>query len=328
MYYVKRFYQVIKNYAIGRLAGQPTTAAFWYLPEKARVTDSLSLKRYFDRGELGPLYLMDYSSKLKYKYTNQSGIIVLPYDPPVGDQVCPEAAFQYALALYDRYIETKDSESLDKFLYYAEYFVQRQTPDGDWFYQFDWYGSKAPWSSALAQSRGASVMLRAGLHTGERRYFRAAVLALSKFDKPVEEGGYLSYFRPEKTPYFEEYPKEPSAALNGFMAALFGPWEVMVWLRNSHAESLWRLGIESLQRMLGYYTLSWWTVYDFDPQSPVLNVHSPRYHSLVIEYLKILNAISPNKVFSHYLKTWVKQNRASNKAAAIAYKLYRKVVYR
>jgi hypothetical protein len=56
-----------------------------------------------------PFYPISYIAKLKYDHVNNNNIIVLPYDAPIGDQINPEAAFQYALGLHDSFLITKQA---------------------------------------------------------------------------------------------------------------------------------------------------------------------------------------------------------------------------
>lgn len=318
---------LLDNYFFARVLGRPSTAAFWYLPEIANVTDQKSLQAY--KTAKMPFYLMNYQAKLKYSLKNDNGIIVLPYPQPIGNQVNPEAAFQYALALHDQYLKTGESSWLKQFWHYVDYFLKRQTNRGDWSYEFDWFESKAPWSSALAQARGASVMLRAWLHTQDQIYLKAAVLAFSRFDEPHEQGGYSCFFKPAGCYYFEEYPQAPTAVINGFMAALFGIWELYFWTKQPRFANLWQNGIFSLAEMLPHYTVQGWTLYDQDIRNGKVNLNSPRYHELMINYILILSLLSDDMpAFEQYYKLWSKTNRMVPKMKALVSKSLRKIKYR
>ena len=222
---------------MARWQKRPSTASFWYLPEPPNITSKEALIRY-QESLSSPLYLVDYRQKLPYSLTNADGIIVLPYQLPVGAQVNPEAAFQYALGLHDQFCIAKEKVYLNHFKLYAEYFLRTQTDDGLWSYNFDWYGSKAPWHSALAQARGASVMLRAWMLNHDARYLAAAKHALSKFSVPTAQGGFLHIFSAENCAYFEEYPHTPTGVINGFMSCLMNIWELNYWLKEKWLNDL------------------------------------------------------------------------------------------
>lgn len=328
MSFVGRIWRLVEAHAISRITGRVSTASFWYLPEPPAVFDEDTLARYLRSEGGSPHYLMDYRAKLAYGETNGEGIVELCYPHPICRRVNPEAAFQYALALHDAYFRGNDARFRDRFLHYARWFCERQDPAGGWPYDFDWFESKAPWHSALAQSRGASVMLRAWRLTGERHFLERADAAVALFDRPVDSGGFLAQFCPANVPYFEEYPAHPTAVLNGFIASLFGLWELSHWGRSKRARSLWALAFPSLEHMLPHYTLEWWTLYDLDPRSPVSNVNSPRYHILCTDYLKVLAVLTGNQAIRKHLALWLSQDTRVNRARAALYKTVRKVVYR
>lgn len=328
MNYVKKIWNIFDNYALARWQNRPSAASFWYLPEPPTITSSETLEHY-KKDLPSPHYLLDYRAKLQYGLENAEGIIVLPYGGAIGEQLNPEAAFQYALGLHDQYHLSKEKKYLDKFWHYARYFKQQQTEAGLWAYQFDWYGSKAPWYSALAQGRGAAVMLRAWLLSGDEIYRHAACNALSHFTLPIQEGGFLHYFPRGEHPYFEEYPHTPTGVINGFMATLLNIWELAFWLQEKSVQDLWNVGIKSLEAMLPHYSNGWWSLYDLDEKTPVENVNSPRYHLLEIHYLRILSILSNSPILQSILQKREQQyQQFFYRQKALGLKLIRKVLYK
>ncbi len=328
MNYLKKFFYLLDNYMIARLQNRASTALFWYLPEPPNITSTDDLMCY-KKSTLTPLYLIDYRQKLKYSLENKDGIIVLPYHKPIGNQINPEAAFQYALGLHDQYCLTKQQVWLDKFFKYADYFINIQSKDGSWNYEFDWYTSKAPWHSALAQARGASVMLRAWLYTKNIIYLDAAKKALNKFSIPTHEDGFLHYFAEGQCFYFEEYPKTPTGVINGFMASLISIWELNYWINEKWLNDLWNQGMDSLKKMLPYYTTGWWSIYDLDDATPLVNVNSPRYHLLEMHYLKVLSILAVSPLIEEVYETRKKQyHKLLLKYTALGTKLLRKIIYK
>jgi hypothetical protein len=329
MKHVKKIFQLVDNYVIARWQNRPSTALFWYLPEPPNLKTTEDLARYQKSSVIAPLYLIDYRQKLHYSLENEDGIIVLPYDNPIGQQVNPEAAFQYALGLHDQFCVSNDTAFLDKFFKYASYFANRQTPDGLWSYNFDWFTSKAPWTSALSQSRGASVMLRAWLHSKDTAYLEIAKKALAKFLIPTSEDGFLHSFSEENCFYFEEYPKIQTGVINGFMASLLSIWELHYWIKEPWLANLWQMGITSLEKMLPYYSTGWWSLYDRDPQTPIKNVNSPRYHLLEMNYLQVLSLLSNSHLLINEHSKRVKQYKNFLfRSTALSLKLVRKILYK
>jgi hypothetical protein len=276
-----------------------------------------------------PSFFMDYQHKLTYSLKNSEGIIVLPYDYPIGHQVNPEAAFQYALGLHDAYGVKQENVYLKQFWHYVDFFLNRQTKEGLWEYSFDWFESKAPWYSALAQTRGACVMLRAWMLSQDTCYLDAAKNALKKCKVRIEEGGFLHSFKQDLCTYFEEYPQTPTGVINGFMSSLICIWELAFWLKENWIETLWKNGVSSLEKMLPYYNTSWWSLYDLDEKSPILNVNSPRYHLLEIQYLKIISLLSNSEIISNELiKRQLQYKNVFYRYRALFTKILRKLMYR
>lgn len=293
------------NYYLGPRLGYPTTAGFWYLREMARYRTPSEGQAYFARpAGAVPLYPMDYSSKLSYRSFDARGILVLPYAPPIGRQINPEAAFIYALACLDDHLASGAEASKAAFLKHAEYFLEAQTPSGDWEYHFDWPGSPAPWTSALAQGRGVSVMTRAWLATDRPDFLEAARRATARFAVPIGDNGYLHRFPPTGSPYYEEYPKRPRGVLNGFMASLIGLLELAHWAGDDDARDLFDMGIESLVAMAPHYLLPFGSVYDRAPGAEHPNVNTPRYHRLCVSYLEVLWALTGDPRLGDHLSAW------------------------
>lgn len=318
---MRKLARLFRNYVTRREDGEQSSAVFWYLPEPPRVYDAETRNAYLGSAHPSPLYLMDYRRKLEYTVTDASGILALNYGPGIGLRRNPEAASQYALACHDAGDRTG-------FLRYAALFLDNRDERGCWGYDFDWYRSRAPWYSSLAQSRGASVMLRAALLTGDPRYQDAARDALALFDTPVEEGGFLAQHAKAGVAYLEEYPSQPTGVLNGFLASLFGLWEVGHWLDDATNRDRFERYLGSAEKLLPFYTTSWWTLYDLDPESPFPNVHSPRYHRLAADYLRVLFALYPSPVIASYRDRWIAMEGPVARTRATALKAIKKLIHR
>lgn len=328
MNYIKRAWHLMDDYILARWQKRASTAHFWYLPEPPNIQICYDMVHQKNTSAT-PFYLMDYREKLHYSLENKDGIIVLAYHQPIGEQINPEAAFQYALGLHDQFFISNQKHYLNKFWHYAHYFLSSQNTDGLWGYEFDWYGSKAPWYSALAQSRGASLMLRAWIHSKNPQFLDAAITALSKFNIPTHQGGFLQQFSLGNCFYFEEYPQTPSGVINGFMATLISLWEIHFWTQDRAIGDLWKMGISSLEIMLPHYSTGWWSLYDLDQHKNIKNVNSPRYHLLEIHYLQILNLLSPSSILQNeYLIRRKQYQHLPSKLRALSLKSIRKIIYK
>jgi hypothetical protein len=309
------------------MLGKNSTSTYWYLPDPPNVRNEKDLERYAQSWP-SPFYLIDYRTRTNFRFESQDGILRLPYAEPLGPQINPEAAFQCALGWHDRHVLDNAPDAREQFINYASHFRASQSAQGDFSYLFDWFESKAPWHSALAQSRGASVMLRAFLLTGDETYATSARRALQRFDVDCEDGGYRAIFTPENVPYFEEYPAQKNAVINGFMASLFALYELAYWLNDEQCARLFGMGINSLENMLPHYTLPWWTLYDRSEADLGQNVHSPRYQDMVVGYLYVLKTISGSAIIADYAARWEALNTRNNRLRAYIAKARRKLVYR
>ena len=271
---------------------------------------------------------MDYRSKLRYAVVDDDGIVVLNYGFGVGRQVNPEVAFQYALGLHDEHRASRNPTSGEAFTRYARHFLARQDAAGRWLYDFAWYGSPVPWHSVLPQTRGASVMLRAWMHTGDERFRRSALRAIEPFSLALVDGGVGATHPRTGGRYYEEYPYRPTAVLNGFISSLFGLYEVGRWLGSSRATELFDRGAQELEAMLPHYTTRWWSIYDLDPSSPMPNWHSPRYHTMTTNYLRVMAAITGRPIIAAFRDRWIANDTALNRVRAFALKTYKKLAHR
>lgn len=324
---LSRVARIVRTYTVGRLGGAPSTAAFWYNAAPPRVIDAASLTAYRADADPYPLYLFDHRGKLSYPTVDADGVAFLNYDPPIGRQLNPEAAFQYLLGVADA-VRTTRPELKDTFLRGATRLLDLQTPEGDWPYQFDWFESKAPWFSALAQSRGVSVMLRAGRLSGDDRFIESAHRAVSRFEVPLADGGYLHTFESTGIPYFEEYPLSPSAVMNGFLATVFGLWELTELTGAESARRKLNLALDSLEQMLPAYDCGWWTLYDRRgyPEHP--NVQSVFYHRMVVDYMRVLVTLDDRPAFRDLRQRWEGYNTGPARLKATLAKLKFKVTHR
>jgi len=322
-----RLKAIWENYVRRQVRGRPSPLTFWALPEPPRVVSADALGQYL-AARPSPPYLMDYTPKLAYTEADSNGIPVLHYPDPVGTRVNPEAAFQLALGFHDRWLTGRVPADREEFLRLADWFARDQTTDGLWLYRFRWHRSADPWSSALAQMRGASVMLRAWQLTGDPRYDAAARTAVLPLTRELALGGMHAIHPQAQVPYFEEYPAEPSAVLNGFIAALFGLYELATWLQDAPARQLFDQGVKSLDRLLPHYLHRGWTLYDLDPATPFPNPNSPRYHRLVGDYLKVLATISDLPGLPQWRDRWLAMDTPGNRARALATKALRKLRYK
>ena len=203
---------------------------------------------------------------------NDSGIPLFDYGDEIGTEYNSAIISQYALANFDLYLETCDSEYRDIFLNQADWLLENLVigMGGDfyvWEYSFDYAPSdvdvymEAPWVSAVAQGQGISVLLRAYDLTREEEYLEAAEAVMEAFEKTIDEGGVL-YTDGEGFSWYEEYPSsQPSHVLNGFIYALFGLYDMYLATGSEKALGLFNDGVETIKANLQEYDTGSWSLY-------------------------------------------------------------------
>ncbi len=148
------------------------------------------------------------------------------------------------------------------------------------------YDLPPPWTSAMAQGEGASLLARLHLAGGEERWASAARLALRPMLLPPAEGGALAHLHGGR--FVEEYPTSPpSYVLNGAIFAIWGFHDVSEALGDTDAGERFTELAATLVGALGDYDTGYWSRYDLYPH-PIANVASSAYHALHINQLTAL----------------------------------------
>jgi len=251
-------------------------------------------------------------------HTDENGIPMNRTYIDVKDQeyvYFPISIGQMGLAVFHTYLKTKSSEDKQRFLKFANWFVNKAAVDDEcgvrWLTEvpLPQYKNEGPWQSAFSQSRGISILLRAHQITGDKKYFDLAQKALKPFTKSVAEGGVTSHT--EWGPFYEEYPAdEPVLVLNGHIFSLFGLFDFHRFFpENTLAEELFFAGYNTLINTLPEFDLGYWSRYnyckaDFYPEIDPATIYYQRLHIL---QLKVLNKIRYSDSLVYYIKRWQEQ---------------------
>ncbi len=215
---------------------------------------------------------------------------------------------QYALGLFELWLETSSEEFRDKFLRLAGWLEEKAEKVGDkvavWPAHFDFpvYGLKAPWISSMAQAQAASVLLRA--HQLEKRQSQAdlARMALASFLVPVGHPGGVRHVDADGDVWFEEYVTDPPAhVLNGFIFSLFGLLDYVRVSPERPFREAWEQGARTLDRKLSLFDTGYWSKYDLVRDC----VASEFYHANIhIPLLTAMYAATENDAFLERARRW------------------------
>lgn len=301
----------------------------FYSPENAGYWNTITpCKLMSTPKELGRYYL-DFSSKIEYPGKFSENGVPLFYYQRNYHVEHPTVIAQYAFGLFEKLFESKfvNEDLMNKFLIQANWFEKNQVDvkgGKGWHINIDFhpdYRLSNPWISAMTQGEAISVLTRAFLITGDERFEKLANSAIGPFEHKVEEGGLVNYFN--SIPVYEECPTphKPMAVLNGFIFSLYGLFDIFLLNKNTKAEKLFWMGIDSLKRLLPYFDINHWTNY-YLFEYPKKYYSSYTYHILVTEQLKAVYYITGEKLFLEYSEKWNKYSRSNfNKARALFSKL-------
>ena len=238
----------------------------------------------------------------------------------------PISIGQMGLSVFHSYLKTKSDVDKQRFLKFADWFMEHGEKDETlglrWMTDVSLpaYKNPGPWQSAFSQARGISILLRAYQLTRRKSYANAAKEALKPFLHSVKDGGVSSYTI--HGPFYEEYTAEvPTLVLNGMIFALCGVYDfVRVFPEDKEARKIYDDGIKTLESILPYYDMGYWTKYDLCKASwyPATNPATIGYQRLHATQLELLYALTKKSIFKEFADICRKQDTFVN-----AIKMYR-----
>lgn len=215
-----------------------------------------------------------------------------------GEVEMPVAIFQYGLGAYDLYLQTGEEKYLKKFNQTVEWTVAHQDEKGRWSTFFYVY-PEHPYG-AMAQGEGASLLLRAYTHSGNRVYLDAAQKAIDFMLLPVDKGGTTIYDKDDVV--FAEYTHLP-VVMNGW---IFAWWGLYDYVRATNDKSVYKdkldKAVSTLLSYLPRFKSFYWSKYDAAGM-----MASPFYHNLHIAQMQAMYQLTGNEAFAVYAKKWSKQ---------------------
>lgn len=256
--------------------------------------------KYYDRNEVKGYY-NDLTGKVNEKTKlDKKGIPITTTITGVKAYF-PIAIFQYALGLYDLYLENNEKDFLRKFLNIADWAVENIDEKGMWDCMGTLKDSKHYTQSSMCQSEGISVLIRAHKESKKTKYLITAQKAIDFMITDVEKGGTCSY--KDNNVMFQEYVYEGKdiSVLNGWIFSIFGLYDYNIYFNDEKISKLLDKSLKSLSNQLYKYDRKFWTNYD-----QVRTIASPAYHDLHIKQLKLLYELTDNSEYKNYAIKWEK----------------------
>lgn len=237
-----------------------------------------------------------YYNDMTEKVTKDDANILVPqYHVDTGEKIYFSIGiFQYALAAYDLYLQTKEERYKEKLLACADWAIKNQQADGAWS-TFTYENPEHPYSS-MAQGEGISMLIRAYLITGDKRYMSAINKAKEFMLKPILDGGTTDYQRDNV--YLYEYTYAP-LVLNGWIFSLWGLYDYCKYTNDDNAKKVLTATLHSLKMKLPEYDMKYWSKYDDGKR-----ICSPFYHKLHIAQLKTMYDLFGDSIYKEFAEKW------------------------
>lgn len=232
----------------------------------------------------------------------------------------PISIFQYGLGLYDLYLLTNDRKYYSKFMKIVDWAVNNIDKNGMWDCMEKLNDTAHKTQSAMCQSEGVSLLLRAYVSTKNDEYFNLAKKAIEFMIKPICDGGTAIYNGDNI--YFQEYVSDYNlTVLNGWIFSIFGLYDFTLVCSEKKYKNILDNTVETLSKTLKKYDRGFWSDYDLKG-----TIASPAYHDLHIRQLKLLYDLFHINEFNVYANKWSKYQKSKLKMmCAMAIKFRQKI---
>ncbi len=325
---IRRLLITCRQYAPLALWGCGDTAlAYWYLPERLSLCSSREATDYFGclaDAEALPKYPMDYTAKCRFSGRSLDGLVLLPYGGAIGAQFNPEAAALELLGRWQCALSSNAIDRFDDFLVGATALASRMDQNGRLGYGFQWGSLEPPWYSALAQSRAASVFLRASRCSQDSKYLTLCSDCFKCFSVSEWDGGVGATDLDSRIPFPSEFARSPIGVLNGLMATAIGLAECNRAAIDMGLSPLLRGALMALREFIPRCEVHDWSLYQFSGPDWRWNIQSPRYHRMCVAYLRVLGVLTEDEWFVSRANRW--DHMLSTRAVCSAY--WRKAIFK
>ncbi len=260
-----------------------------------------------------------YYNDLTEKVTRDEPSILVPkYHVDTGEEIFFSIGiFQYGIAAYDLFLNTKDEVYRRKLIACADWAVDNQQNDGSWI-TFAYENPEHPYSS-MAQGEGISMLIRAHIETHEEKYLLAIHRAKDFMLKPISDGGTTNYSGEDV--YLYECTHDP-LILNGWIFSLWGLYDYYKYLSDSEVQAVLNATLASLKKKLPEFDIKYWSKYEDGKR-----ICSPFYHKLHIAQLTTMYDLFGDQIYKDYANKWKKyQNSFWKPKRAFLKKAIQKII--
>lgn len=267
---------------------------------------------------------LNFSICNEYKYTLQNGFLIdgngIPKVLRNGEYVYNIVVIcQYAFVLYGQYL--RGLKSKDEFLKLADDICEFQAENGGYYYYYNFpyylqpdFFTDEGWTGAMQHGHVLSVMARAYSLSKNEKYVICADKVVEFLRRDISDGGVKGHLETLQINieglFFEEYPVEPeSFTLNGYIFTLLGLYDwgkSTEYASSNEAMKNFKLGVESLERVLPLYDFDGASCYDLGhiTYNKKKLHYFPDYHAIHIAQCYILYGITGKTIFKDYAEKW------------------------
>lgn len=218
----------------------------------------------------------------------------LPIDEEKGKTTeFPIQVFQYGLAAYDMYLETKDEGHLKTFWVCVRWSEEHMEENGCYI---TFPKAKDP-HSAMAQGEAVSLFARAYVVSEDGKYKELASRSMKYLKESTSEQ------REGIGTLLQEYVGEP-IVLNGMIFAMFGIYDYALLTGDGEDKAYWLSILESLKNILPVFDTGKWSLYREDGRYV-----SKFYMGLHIAQMQALYVLTGEDIFKTYGERWAKYLR-------------------
>jgi hypothetical protein len=231
----------------------------------------------------------------------------------------------YGLGSYDAFAKSQEARYSLQLARTLEWLSGNSVTLGDgigWphLYEYESYGLKSPWFSAIVQGLALSLFIRAHELYRERRWYELAVATWRGMRTPMDHGGFCRPFGGGVV--YEEYPvAQLDCVFNGMCFALIGLWECARYSVAEEAGTDFDLGARALRTLLPRFDWHGWSVYSLNSSLGKPLLASPYYHRANGILAQLMAVMTGDPEFAEYSARWLRSGGSVGRRVGVSLKV-------
>lgn len=262
-------------------------------------------------GSFTQFYQVNYLNRLNYTtFNDKNGVEIFGYGYQkeyfIGFQRNPLFVASQGLKHFEQYERDGSEKHLAIFYNTIDWLMENSTKEGDvtfFDYVFDYppVGMKAPWRSALANSRVVMLLQKAHQQSGDQKYLDLANSCIRAFRVDSKDSGFRVVVN-DKEWWYAEYPKVEKPypfVLNGMISVVTSLDGYYQYCQDSSALELRNKGLTAIKEKLPEYDNDGASYYDLLGKPA-----SKGYHLMHCAQLAQLYEMTHEQMYRDYEYKW------------------------